>query len=106
MLANPRKLAREDLDAQAKALGLGGARWKAALDGDAHGDEVEADKRAASAIGVEGTPAFVIAPTGGSQGYALVGAQPYGHFRRLVEKVLAERSPTGGAASAAASRQP
>lgn len=106
MLANPRKLSRDDLDAQAKALGLGGSRWKAALDGDAHGDEVEADKRAASAIGVEGTPAFVIARTGSSQGYALVGAQPFGHFRRLIERVLAESSQSGGAASAAASRQP
>ena len=105
MLANPRNLGRGDLDAQAKALGLGGARWKAALDGDAHGEDVEADKRAASAIGVEGTPAFVIARTGAAQGYALVGAQPYGHFRRLIERVLAESAP-GGAASAAASRRP
>jgi protein-disulfide isomerase len=89
-LANPRKLTRADIDADAKALGLDATRWKTALDGDAHTSTIEADKRAATAMGIEGTPAFAVAATGAAQGYLLWGAQPYTHFRRLVERALGE----------------
>jgi protein-disulfide isomerase len=105
-LSNPRKLAREDIDADAKAIGLDPARWKAALDGDAHTAAIEADRRAATAMGIQGTPAFVVASTGAAQGYLLWGAQPYAHFRKLVERALAEAGPGPRAVAAAPAEHP
>jgi protein-disulfide isomerase len=105
-LANPRKLTQVDIDADAKALGLDAARWKAAMGGDAHTSAIEADKHAAAAMGIEGTPAFVVAATGAPYGYLLWGAQPYTHFRKLVERALAEGAAHPTAAAAPPPRQP
>jgi protein-disulfide isomerase len=107
MLAHRKNLSRDDLDADAKAIGLGGPRWKAALDGDAHTAAIEADKQAANAAGIDGTPAFVVARAGAPYGYLLVGAQPFAHFRKLIERTLAEGSSQGGVAPApSAARRP
>jgi protein-disulfide isomerase len=105
-LANPRKLSREDIDAAAKAIGLGSARWKAALDGDAHTAELDADRQAASAMGITGTPAFVVASAGAEYGYLLWGAQPYTHFKRLIERALAEGGQGAASPPVAPSRRP
>ncbi len=106
LLADPRKLLRGDLDADARAIRLDPARWKTALDGDAHSREVDADHSAASAVGVEGTPAFVVVAAGSKEGYALFGAQPYAHFRRLVERALSESARVARDAPPAPARRP
>jgi predicted DsbA family dithiol-disulfide isomerase len=74
--------------AQGQGLSLG--PWSAALDGSAHADEVEADKRAADAAGITGTPSFLIGPTRGQRAYYISGAQSYATFRRLIERALRE----------------
>jgi protein-disulfide isomerase len=91
MMENPRRVSRADLDEDAKAMGLDMKRWKTALDGDAYADALEADRRAAVALGLEGTPSFIVVGAGAAQGYVLMGAQPYARFRKLVERALAEK---------------
>jgi predicted DsbA family dithiol-disulfide isomerase len=44
----------------------------------------------ADAMGISGTPAFVIVPAGSSSGYFVSGAQAYGKFQRLVDRALSE----------------
>ena len=46
--------------------------------------EVDADAAVADAAGISGTPAFSI------NGYFINGAQPYGKFRKTIERALAE----------------
>ena len=90
MFGNQKALGRDAVDGWARALGLDMARWKTALDGDAHKADMDADAQAAQAIDVHGTPSFVIARAGARTGYYLSGAQPYPRFRNLVERVLGE----------------
>jgi protein-disulfide isomerase len=93
MFANQKRLKRADLDGYAAELKLDAGQWAAALDGGAHATEVEADRKVADNSGITGTPAFIIAPAGASVGYSLTGAQPYGAFRRLIERALSGPPP-------------
>ena len=65
-------------------------KWKAALDGSTHTAEIEADKTAANADSISGTPAFLIVPAGSKKGYFISGAQDYTKFRKMIELALAE----------------
>jgi protein-disulfide isomerase len=84
------KLSRDDLDADAKTLGLDMKKWAAALDGDAHTAEIDADSAAADKLGFKGTPSFVIVAAGAKTGYAVVGALPFSRFRKVIEIALHE----------------
>ncbi|HEX3770339.1 MAG TPA: thioredoxin domain-containing protein [Polyangiaceae bacterium] len=84
------KVSRPELDEAAKALGLDMTQWAAALDGDAHKSEVEADAAAAEKIGFNGTPSFVVVAAGAAQGYVIEGAQDFAAFRRIIQRALAE----------------
>ncbi|MBV9949609.1 MAG: thioredoxin domain-containing protein, partial [Myxococcales bacterium] len=90
MFTNQQKLKREDLDGYAKELNLDMDKWKAALDGSTHTAEIDADKKSGNDVGIQGTPAFIVAPTNASQGYFVNGAQPYTKFRKVIERALAE----------------
>ena len=65
-------------------------KWKAALDGSTHTAEIDADKTAANADSISGTPAFLIVPSGAKKGYFISGAQDYGKFHKLIELALSE----------------
>ncbi|MGH7272194.1 MAG: DsbA family protein, partial [Polyangiaceae bacterium] len=88
--AEPGRLSRDDLDADARALHLNMGRWGKALDSDAPVAALDADRAAADAFGFKGTPTFLIAAKGSKSAYVLVGAQSYSKFRRLIERSLAE----------------
>jgi protein-disulfide isomerase len=90
LLTDGARLARADLDVDARGLGLNMAKWTAALDGDAHDDEIAVDRRAAEALGLNGTPSFLVVPAGAATGYSIVGAQSYAKFHKLIEHALAE----------------
>jgi protein-disulfide isomerase len=90
LFAHPSQLTRYDLDGYARALKLDMGKWKAALDGDAHQSEIDADKRAADGMSIDGTPGFVIVAGAAQSGYFISGAQGYSRFRRVVERALAE----------------
>jgi protein-disulfide isomerase len=99
LLADPSKLSRQDLDADARALGLDMLRWKASLDAGAHSGEIDADRNAAEALGLQGTPSFVVVPTGATRGYAVLGAQGFGRFHKVIDRALAEAVPPVPAAA-------
>jgi protein-disulfide isomerase len=90
LFSDQSKIKRDDLDAEAQALNLDMGKWKAALDGSTHTAEIEADKTAANSDSISGTPAFLIVPNGAKQGYFISGAQPYGGFKKAIERALAD----------------
>jgi protein-disulfide isomerase len=90
MFANQQKIKREDLDGYAGELKLNMDKWKAALDGSTHTAEIEAAKKAGNDNGINGTPAFIIAPVNASSGYFINGAQSYSKFRKLIELALSQ----------------
>jgi protein-disulfide isomerase len=90
LFAHQDELARGDLDGYARGLGLDMTKWSAALEGQAHQAEVDADREAADGMGIGGTPAFLIVAKGATDGYFLSGAQPYPRFRKLIERALTE----------------
>jgi protein-disulfide isomerase len=79
-------LARVNLDEMADKLGLNMARFKDALDKHIHHAKVQEDLDAANAIGINGTPAFLI------NDYFLSGAQPAPAFRKLIKLALAAKA--------------
>ena len=90
LFAHQQDLKRDDLDGYARAAGLDMKKWKAALDGDAHQEQINADGEVAAGIDISGTPAFVIVAAGTRDGYFVSGAQSYSKFRRLIERALLE----------------
>jgi protein-disulfide isomerase len=75
-------LERVSLDFMADKLGLDMARFTAALDNHVHAAKVQGDATVGSAMGINGTPGFLI------NDYYLSGAQPLAAFRRLVKRAL------------------
>jgi predicted DsbA family dithiol-disulfide isomerase len=78
---------RQTLVRLAVELGIDADEAEAALQTDAHADEVRAEEREARDIGVRGVPFFVL---GGK--YALSGAQPVEVFGRALEQAWSEVS--------------
>ena len=92
IFANQRTMAREDLLAHAKALGLDMARFTAAIDAPQATAVMERDKAEGEKVGVDGTPTFFV------NGTPLVGAQPLQAFAAAVDKALAATAPPERAA--------
>ena len=88
---NSDKLAPAELKQHAAALGLDSAAFGECLDSGRHAGVVQRDTEAGAKLGVSGTPAFFI------NGRALIGAQPYEAFVRLIEEeLLLARRGAGG----------
>jgi protein-disulfide isomerase len=85
-------LARPELDAAARQLGLDMVAFADALDRRVHRATVEADSQLASSVGITGTPAFAI------NDYYLSGSQPLAKFKHLVDKALGPAEPIDPAA--------
>lgn len=83
--SEPDGLERVNLDTLADKLGLDMARFTAALDQHIHQAKVQEDIEAANAIGINGTPAFVI------NDYYLSGAQPPAAFKKLIKRALSDK---------------
>lgn len=87
LFSGEKGLNRQSYEAYAEALGLEMATFKDCLDNRTHQAEVEADYKYASELGVQSTPTFFI------NGLALVGAQPFEVFERVIEMELAGEIP-------------
>lgn len=81
----PDGLSRPNLETLAKQVGANLARFRAALDSEKHRARIEADKTAAQAAGILGTPSFVIGD------YFLSGAQPQAEFEKMIRRVQTGR---------------
>ena len=82
--SQPDGLKRPNLETLAQKVGANLVRFRAALDSEKHRPRIEADKAAAQAAGISGTPAFVIGE------YYLSGAQPQPAFEKLIRQVRAK----------------
>jgi protein-disulfide isomerase len=85
-------VSEEELLAHAEQLHLRLPEFRAALDGK-RDQSIEQDKVMAKALGISGTPAFVIQRKEDSSGYIISGAQPPARFERLLRK-LRQQMPT------------
>jgi protein-disulfide isomerase len=88
MFKNQQHLERADLEKYAEQAGLDMNRFKSALDSNKFKDKVQAELKQGQAVGVTGTPTFVI------NGHKLVGAQPIDAFSKVIDDALAH--PTIG----------
>lgn len=98
----PEGLQRAALEKYAEEQGgIDMAKFKAALDKNVHKPFVDAENSAAEKAGISGTPAAVIGLVKDKElsGYFISGAQPYGKFKKAIERTLKEAS--GGAPAAA-----
>lgn len=84
LFANQKALKRADLEKYAAEIGLDMTKFRAALNDRRHQARVQADDRASTAVGIRGTPGFVI------NGYYVSGAQPFSKFRKVIDKALSE----------------
>lgn len=71
----------------AQDLGLDVDEFQACIDSNQHRDEVLADAAEAEALGISGTPAFVI------NGILVSGAQPLENFVAIIDRELAKANP-------------
>jgi len=85
LFANQPKFERADLLRYAAEVGLPGDKFAACLDARRFAPEVEADVEQARAIGVRGTPTFVV------NGRLVAGALPVEDFRTLIDEALRDK---------------
>jgi protein-disulfide isomerase len=79
LFANQRALTRPDLERYAEQIGLDMAKFRAALDNNAHNAKIQADQALAGQLGANGTPGFFI------NGRQLMGAQPIEAFKTIID---------------------
>jgi protein-disulfide isomerase len=82
-VAGERDFSRENLKAFAGELDLDTEAFDACMESGEYAEVVLGETARAQTIGVRGTPSFLI------NGQALVGAQPYVNFERVIEAELA-----------------
>ena len=78
--------------AYAKRLGLNQEAFKDCLVSDRHLGQIDADIAEAKAVGIPGTPAFVLGRSGGQEveGAHIRGALPFGVFKGHIERLLGQ----------------
>lgn len=82
LVADPNHLAEADVLKQAQALGLNAETFRSCLASDKHRAAVEKEEAEAVAIGISGTPSFLIGKStpDGVDGVIVVGALPFSEF--------------------------
>jgi protein-disulfide isomerase len=85
MFSNQQKLAVDDLKGYAKSAGLDSAKFDKCLDSGEKKPAVEADQKAGSEAGVNGTPAFFV------NGVFINGAVPYDQIKQTVDRELKKK---------------
>ncbi len=82
LFSSDERLSRTVYDSVARGLGLDMTRYDKCLDDRPYQAEVQADYQYASDLGVSSTPTFFI------NGLALIGAQPYEVFAKVIDMEL------------------
>ena len=82
LVANPAKLAQQDLEQHAQELKAEPGKFKSCLDSGKYSDAVKKDVSIASSLRIDGTPAFVIGKStkDGVEGTVVMGALPFDAF--------------------------
>lgn len=94
LLGGAADLAAGGIDRRAKAVGLDLERFHSCVAQRKYASAIEAHVREADAVGIEGTPGFVIGRVvhGELQGVMVEGALPYDQFDALLRELLAAAS--------------
>lgn len=90
LVANTDKMDPKLLPEYARQAGLDVGRFSACLESGRHAEKVKASAAAAGAIGITGTPSFVIGRSKGdmADGVKLVGAQPFAAFDQKLKELM------------------
>jgi len=88
----PDGLKRPALESYAEQAGADMVKFKKALDSNAHKAFIDSESAVADKAQISGTPAFVVGSIekGQINGYFISGAQPYGKFKKVIDKALKE----------------
>ncbi|QQG43037.1 MAG: DsbA family protein [Candidatus Daviesbacteria bacterium] len=88
--SNGNGLTKEKIAQIATGLGLNGANIVSCADSNKYKDEVAKDIADGSAVGVSGTPTFMVGKSSGGtiDGTIIVGAQPYSAFQQIIDPLL------------------
>ena len=84
LFKNQSDLSRANIEKFGQEVGMNMAKLRAALDNDAHMDEIQKQEQLARSLGASGTPSFFI------NGRNLRGAQPYASFKIVIDQELAK----------------
>ena len=82
-------LSNENYKKWASELGLNTASFNTCLDSGETAAEIQKDLQDGSAVGIQGTPGFIIGKTGGSSGRVISGAYPFASFQQIIDAALA-----------------
>ena len=90
LFKNQQKLDGDSMAGYAKDLGLNADKYKACTSGDKYLKEIKEEGAAANAIGISGTPSFVLGKVVGDMvdGVKVVGALPYQAFEAQINELL------------------
>jgi predicted DsbA family dithiol-disulfide isomerase len=75
----------DDLVHIGESVGLEGDELRKAIEGDLYADVIDENRRVASSAGIDAIPAHVF-----GRRYLVLGAQPYGVLKEVVDRVAAE----------------
>ena len=98
MFRNTDALDQDALVGYADDMDLDSATFEECLTSDKYGDVVRQGAADAGAIGITGTPSFVLGRTDGDrlEGTIIVGSQPFATFDSQIKTLLAEADDEGG----------
>jgi protein-disulfide isomerase len=106
LFANPRARDIDALVGDASAVGVDRRAFRACLENERHADEIRHAMKIGAAIGVTGTPTFLIGrvgPNGTVKGIKLIaGAKPYAAFKEAIDGVLSSTAAVPAAEPIAA----
>lgn len=108
LIANTNKLDGYAILTYARQIELDMSRFQACFDGERFLPEIRRDIAEAGAVGITGTPSFVLGKTGkdGIEGIKIVGAVPFEVFEKKISEVLSPSQPNDAPAGAARERSP
>lgn len=94
LFQNAKQLGEDKLPGYARQLGLDDGAFDACLGSDRHLAAIDAAAKQAMALGVTGTPAFVVGPTAKDtiKGRTIVGAQELGMFEAAIKQAAGQGS--------------
>ena len=99
LFVNPKATDVETLAGQAAAIGIDTASFRACMDRERHADEVRETVKLGNAIGVNGTPTFLIGTIGPDDKFKtlkmIAGAKPYAAFKDAIDGVLTATARSG-----------
>ena len=88
LFENQNDLGLDNLKKFASDLGLDTGKFNSCLDSGETAAEVQKDEQEGLAIGIQGTPGFIIGKTNGNSARVISGAYPYNSFQEVIDSQL------------------